>query len=276
MAKADAVLYDIYPSYVETGHDTQGHKCIQHTDNQKAIAQKASLLYGEISPDGLRHLLDQNHADIKKASYVFDLGMGTGKAVLQVFLEHPHLIGIYGVELSSARYKIAEHAVLSLINKAPSIFELMEFKENISLKVRNTTTNCILTISCDNLFNEKEYTKADIVIFDTDIPESEMIRLGRHFAKLKEGAKIVSYNFFEKWESCFPFLMQLNINKKEEDKFKTSWAKHGHKFYIWEKVTLLETDWEEYFEELEEYLKNENDEIVNRAWYDYDDFMDFY
>ena len=41
--------------------------------------------------------------------------MGTGKVVIQAFLQFRNLNYVYGVELSIGRYKIAEEAVLSMV-----------------------------------------------------------------------------------------------------------------------------------------------------------------
>jgi hypothetical protein len=36
---------------------------------------------------------------------VFDLGMGTGKILIQAFLQFKNLRYVFGIELSQARYK---------------------------------------------------------------------------------------------------------------------------------------------------------------------------
>jgi hypothetical protein len=43
---------------------------------------------------------------------VFDLGMGTGKILIQAFLQFKNLRYIFGIELSSGRYK---YVFLSLL-----------------------------------------------------------------------------------------------------------------------------------------------------------------
>ncbi len=39
------------------------------------------------------------------ASVLFDLGMGTGKILIQAFLQFKNLRYIFGIELSAGRYK---------------------------------------------------------------------------------------------------------------------------------------------------------------------------
>ncbi|CAE7797209.1 unnamed protein product [Symbiodinium sp. CCMP2456] len=62
-------------------------------------------VYGELTANGVRQLsgfLGLNEAT--EASFV-DLGAGVGKAVVQVYLEHPRVRRVLGVELSPGRAK---------------------------------------------------------------------------------------------------------------------------------------------------------------------------
>lgn len=43
--------------------------------------------------------------DVQNASVLFDLGMGTGKILIQAFLQCKNLRYIFGIELSAGRYK---------------------------------------------------------------------------------------------------------------------------------------------------------------------------
>ncbi len=278
---ANYLLSQLYPKLIETGHQTAGHLCIKESDKKIADKKKASLLYGEIAPDGMRKLLDDNHACVKKATKVFDLGMGVAKVALQALLENPNLQEVVGVELSESRYKIAETAVIKLVDICPT-YTIVQYIQDKMLKIKNKVTGCTLTISCDDLFNETRYTEAEIIIFDTDIPESEMARLGRHFSELKKGTKVISYNNFEKWDILFPYFRQMDVNKTDDDTFVTSWAyKNGHKFYVWEKVDM-NINWEEYFAdylELIELEKKYKNKTTYYGWdgdYDHEFFRDDY
>jgi SAM-dependent methyltransferase len=52
-----------------------------------------------------RQAFGPSRLDIGNASVVFDLGMGTGKILIQAFLQFRNLRYIFGIELSSGRYK---------------------------------------------------------------------------------------------------------------------------------------------------------------------------
>jgi len=49
---------------------------------------------------------------VAAAVALFDLGMGTGKIVVQAFLQFKNLRYVYGIELSSGRFK---YVILSFI-----------------------------------------------------------------------------------------------------------------------------------------------------------------
>ena len=83
-------------------------------DRRRATEDRGSLLYGELLPRGVHKALDARHLDAARASSVYDLGCGTGKVALQAFLQFPNLKRVYGVELSLARFHVAERALLAL------------------------------------------------------------------------------------------------------------------------------------------------------------------
>jgi methylase of polypeptide subunit release factors len=66
---------------------------------------KGSLLYGELLPRGANKALSSQHLNAATARTLFDMGMGTGKIVIQAFLQFRNLELVYGVELSAGRYK---------------------------------------------------------------------------------------------------------------------------------------------------------------------------
>lgn len=110
------MLHEIYGNKIqETGHRTEGHLCVTDEDRHLARHKKGSLLYGELLPRGVNKALDSRHLDSRSGESVFDLGMGTGKVVLQVFLQCLHLKYVYGAELSLARYRVAETAALKMV-----------------------------------------------------------------------------------------------------------------------------------------------------------------
>jgi hypothetical protein len=291
----DDILAKLYSvdskTSMEIGYETRGHNCIKDTDKTKATKEKASLLYGEITPDGLRVLLDEKHCNISRGQKVFDLGMGTAKVAIQIFLDHPELSEVVGVELSDSRYSIAEASALQLV-RMYSTYTIKKYLLGKHLIITNNVTGCILRLSCDNLFNELNYTEADIIVFDTDIPKTEMLRLGVHFSKLKKTCKVISFNNFQEdpWDLYFPYFKQMDINRNNADVFRTSWSAKGWKFFIWE-TQIIDVNWDKYFEEIKEQVEvqaitsnnnnnNNNNKKVEQynhpSYYKNDEFDEFY
>ncbi len=121
-AFAQSVLFKIYGNAVqETGHLTRGHVCLTESDRLHAQFVKVSLLYGELLPRGTNKVtllrlkndfwsrfgqaFGSRRLDAGRADVLFDLGMGTGKILVQAFLQFKNLKYVYGVELSVGRYK---------------------------------------------------------------------------------------------------------------------------------------------------------------------------
>lgn len=84
---------------------TKGHVSI--TDSDKLVAQqlKISLLYGELLPRGANKAFGAKRLEVYNASSLYDLGMGTGKVVIQAFLQFKNLTRVVGLELSQGRYR---------------------------------------------------------------------------------------------------------------------------------------------------------------------------
>ncbi len=63
----------------------------------------------------MTRILDMRHMRAAKASVLFDLGMGLGKLLLQSFFQYPNIRYVCGVELALSRYRLAEKALLKLV-----------------------------------------------------------------------------------------------------------------------------------------------------------------
>ncbi len=63
----------------------------------------------------MTRILDMKHMRAAKATVLFDLGMGLGKLLLQSFFQYPNIRYVCGVELALSRYRIAEKALLKLV-----------------------------------------------------------------------------------------------------------------------------------------------------------------
>jgi len=246
LAGLDETMAKIYDSQeIESGWETRGHNCLNKEDKKIEKAKKCSLLYGEIHPEGLNRAVDEDHLDITTKKTVYDLGMGTGKSIIRLFLEYKNITRAVGVELSLSRFNIAERAVIKLHNENKKKYKICRHTPNELIQIRETIgfgkyRNLIL--KCGDLFDEKGIGKADAIIFNTDIPNELYSKLYNYFLQVKKGCVIMSY--LDLNHDCFPekdnnILKQFNINKNvKRDVFVTSWSKSGHHFFFWERIKL--------------------------------------
>jgi hypothetical protein len=103
----------------ETGRATSGHRCLSTQEQASAAKLETGLLtYGELLPAGVTKLFGPNLLDVANASTLLDLGMGTGKVLVQAFLESwPNLRTLVGVELAASRYLMGEAALRRLVEQ---------------------------------------------------------------------------------------------------------------------------------------------------------------
>lgn len=102
------------------GWDLAGHS-VSDVDVASSIAdgQGSSLTYGELLPVGVARLQDALFT-YQGEGAVLELGMGTGKVALQIFLTENR--DVYGVELAPSRYSLADAAMQRLAASHPSRF----------------------------------------------------------------------------------------------------------------------------------------------------------
>lgn len=84
------------------------HTARRYSIKKNGTNRKGSLLYGELLPRGVNKAMGPKHLNAAKASTIYDLGMGTGKVAMQVFLQFPNLSRVYGIELSQGRFELGE------------------------------------------------------------------------------------------------------------------------------------------------------------------------
>lgn len=258
-AFAQAVLFKLYGNTIqETGHLTKGHICLTENDRRNALAAKGSLLYGELLPRGVNKALGPSRMDAANASVIFDLGMGTGKILMQSFLQFKNLRYMYGIELSSGRYKIAEEALMRLIQLlGPENFNV-QINPGKFIVVREIVSNSdeseesserVIHFECGNMFSIKNIEIADIVMMETDFPSELNGDLFKLLTCMQDGARVLSYLDLRKTSNgitsirdteSFQFshhFQQLDNNRHLSDRYPTSWSvQRGHHFFLWTKI----------------------------------------
>jgi len=225
----------------QVGYRTDGHLCVTEQDRIIAHDTGSSLLYGEVLPRGCNKILDSEHLDAASCTSLYDLGMGTGKFVLQAYIQFSNLLKVVGVELAYSRFVLSEKAALTLVKEWPDEYTLVKRVPNQSIVV--STVNAageerILEFRRGNLFAATDCHDADIVIAQTNFPSETQIKLCRFLGCMKPSCKILTYlNLLPLWKRAPLMFRQLDINRSLNDRFATSWSMHrGCHFFLWERV----------------------------------------
>lgn len=118
------------------GHSLAGHCVIGDLDVERVYDEGhgSSLLYGELLPAGVALLAEvlfsdehccpqaspDQRGEMELQGPILELGMGTGKVALQLFLSLRR--DVYGVELAPSRFELAAAAFSKLASTFPGRF----------------------------------------------------------------------------------------------------------------------------------------------------------
>eukprot|EP00929_Paragymnodinium_shiwhaense_P094940 TRINITY_DN55824_c0_g1_i1.p1 TRINITY_DN55824_c0_g1~~TRINITY_DN55824_c0_g1_i1.p1 ORF type:complete len:441 (+),score=31.34 TRINITY_DN55824_c0_g1_i1:68-1324(+) len=196
------------------------------------------LRYGELLPGGVAKAFDAladsaavaaNRSDPKQRHLVLELGMGRGRAALQMFLAGATVIG---VELAAERYTLAVASLERLVHRAPEEFEISR-RTDETLRVRRRGDNgAILEIRHGNFFNmvsEDEVRAATAIFFQVFLPPATYPRTRTFLERAHKGCWILMFEDLHKvWATGTG---QCPYKALGELILSCSWApEEGHKF----------------------------------------------
>jgi hypothetical protein len=234
---------------------------VESSDRETATNSDSSLCFGEVLPDGVTKMMDENHLRAQAATILYDLGMGLGKLAMQAFLEFPNLKKVIGVELAHTRAEKAKSALAQLAKMQPRSGVTWNLKQledgtcqltetpvtklapseddsKISRNPKMSFEERILEFKESNLFTVTECKEADIVICETKIRQTKFGQLCLLLNSLRKGVRILTYEDLveiyavAKLESPFRRL----VNNTQDDVFPASWCVQGTHFHLFEKV----------------------------------------
>jgi len=244
------LMFELYGKPTEQVGFTDGHHCITDIDKDEAKLSGASLLYGEILAAGVTRILDMRHLRAAKATVLFDLGMGLGKLLLQSFFQYPNIRYVCGVELALSRYRLAEKALLKLVELESSTFEITQRVTGSMIRVQVIGSlgdagggvewrgRRIIEMRRCSMWNVRDIHTADVVFMHTDFTATCVPHLRRLVLEMKKGVRFVTYQDLGRfWPAeAYPFA-QLRVNMDEQDVFATSWSPdRGYHLFCWEKI----------------------------------------
>ena len=155
-------------------------------------------------------------------------------------MQFPNLKRVYGVELSLARYKVAERACLKLASTDARALAVHSHAPGTSIAVKNVATQQILHVVHGNLMQTRDIERANIIMLETEIPSDSFSEFSVLLDAARDGARVLTYLDLRKvWQlpgQPFPF-RQLEANRSFADRYPTSWSVHrGHHLFLWVKV----------------------------------------
>lgn len=234
----------------EVGYEVAAAKCTSAEEKADALQRGSSLLYGELLPDGVSKALLPDYLGgslwQKDGSYVLELGMGSGKVALQIFLQCPCVRKVLGIELVPSRYGIAETALSQLVSAYPvrdmqsvcaGQLRVTSHNQGDFLQVEESATGREIEFRCADFFDLglDLVEKSDAIVFAVNIPSKLFPKLCQRLAQAKDGCRLFTYhalsNIWWTAEQC-PF-QQVQVNRPEADTFSTSWSPNGFKFYVY-------------------------------------------
>jgi hypothetical protein len=195
-------------------------------------------LYGEILPEGIRQMLDNQHllGKAKTTKTIVELGMGLGKGVIQIFYEYENATRIIGIEMSKLRFEQAVQAVLALTQMTPNYFTVLEHTRSrlhVQWKKPYGRIKRYMDLRLGDCLNDLEIWKSgDAFIFNVKIPDLRLVDLCWCSRLMKPGARICAYMDLNEASRQVGILPKNFKEIALQDRFLTSWAKmNGHHFF---------------------------------------------
>jgi hypothetical protein len=171
---------------------------------------------------------------VGEAKLFLELGMGTGKLALQVFVQVPSIERVVGVELAPSRYQMGAAALKRMVELPSTTYKLKESSGSVCI-VEEDETGRILEFRCGDMFAiHDDIAKADAIIMEVSFGEDLVLPTCQLMQELKDGCRlIIFYRLEEIWsaeEDCPCHALIDTVSAW--DWYATSWSpNHGHPFF---------------------------------------------
>eukprot|EP00927_Polykrikos_kofoidii_P051228 TRINITY_DN45013_c0_g1_i1.p1 TRINITY_DN45013_c0_g1~~TRINITY_DN45013_c0_g1_i1.p1 ORF type:complete len:452 (-),score=96.26 TRINITY_DN45013_c0_g1_i1:76-1335(-) len=198
-AEVKALLTEAFgDEYGKTGHDLAGHVVIGEADIAGLLdkGHHSSLLYGELLPEGVTMLEDALFSGRPESAIaggqVLELGCGTGKVALQMFLSLRR--DVYGVELAHSRWELARDAMHKLAVAAPERFRLEVIADD-NVRLVDLDGGGVCNIVSGSLLETPEALLAEAVcvVMEVCLPAEAQRAAGRLLQLCPSGCRVVCY-----------------------------------------------------------------------------------
>eukprot|EP00434_Breviolum_minutum_P015567 symbB.v1.2.013710.t1/scaffold922.1/size178049/2 len=223
----------------KTGHHLAGHEAVGADDVASVLEGGSSLLYGELLPEGVARLAEAFFEEQDLEGSILELGMGTGKVALQLFLQRSH--HVFGIELAPSRWRLAMEALASLAAARPKRFRY-EVLSSTSSRLTDLQSQRHCDFACGSLLDTPEdiLKGAAAVVLEVCLPVEVQREAGQMLQAVPTGCRVVSYSA----------LHQLTPNCKLRPvnghagglSLPSSWKPSGHLFAFYVQGATETTD----------------------------------
>jgi len=229
--------------YEGLSHDPE----LSKEDIEVKVSVNANYAFGELTFSGVNKMCDAKHLDAAGATVCYDLGMGLGRMIIQVFLQFPNLKKVVGVELCPSRAAVAFTALRNLAKDTKNF----RYEENSDgTRVRIIEKNSEAKESKDSQWTENlpssirylERRRGDlfackdaledgqIIVLEIKFQESMYSTLAKFLSQFKKNTRIMSYYTFSAYygslgtESPWSFITTDGV-------CPATWGSHMFYFY---------------------------------------------
>eukprot|EP00755_Sulcionema_specki_P013521 Sspe_Gene.54164::Locus_29908_Transcript_2_3_Confidence_0.400_Length_1275::g.54164::m.54164 len=235
--RARRPLLEAYGAVEEVGHHTVGHDCVTEKDVREAEESGSSLLYGELLAKGVTQAIGAVLCGTPCPITVLELGMGTGKAALQLFAECSLFSCVYGVELAESRWKPGVQALQRLAAAMPKVYRLETKESSATLTERESGRELIFHLGDMLETPDHLLEKAGVVLLEVDLPDVVLAGVCKMLLKVPHGCRVISLHPLHLlWpDGIGPCpLRPLPSSSGGGVELATSWNPRGHTFWGYE------------------------------------------
>lgn len=153
---------------------------LSHQARRRLSTEERSLVYGEVIPEGFLDVLAR--AEPKEGETFYDLGSGTGRAVILAALAFP-FARLVGIELLDTLHDAAESV-------------RRRFESDVRPALAGAGRTAVLELRAGD-FLEAELSDADVVFMQSNCFEPSLLRaLMQKFERLPPGVRILALGQF--------------------------------------------------------------------------------
>lgn len=220
----------------EVGFFMAGNRQLSARDIAAFASSGSDMQYGEVLPAGMERIAAA--LDVSRCARLCELGSGTGKQALYVFLRHAGLVDVLAVELSRDRCDACRRAWRRLAATRPGFdFDESRWDAEATFTLRHGGRK--LRCHAGDLLDDRwrgDVAAAGVLVLQTCFPPSIHAALcERVLLNAADGCRVVCYHPMEfLWRAAAPCPYSPLPCTTRGDTYPTSWStEKGYAFSLY-------------------------------------------